>query len=95
MAQNKFIIEMIYALPHEQKLLRMEVAPNTSILDAILESDLLLLYPEIDLNQVKVGIFGKQKKLTDLISPGDRIEIYRPLLIDPKEARRHKAKKIK
>ena len=51
------------------------------------------MYPEINLNENKVGIFSKQRELQDVVQAGDRIEIYRPLLIDPKAARRLRAKK--
>lgn len=58
---------------------------------AILQSGVLQIYHDIDLRNNKVGIFGRLAKLTDIVQEGDRIEIYRPLLADPKEIRRKRA----
>lgn len=87
----KINIEIAYATPEKQKIISLEVAENTTIETAIDRSGILELFPEIDLMRQKVGVFSKIKKLTDLVQDGDRIEIYRPLTIDPKEARRKKA----
>ncbi len=83
-------VEIAYAAPDKQIILDVSVAQGTSIVVAIQQSGILLEFPEIDLNQVKVGVFSRQAKLDDICRPGDRIEIYRPLKIDPKEARRIK-----
>jgi putative ubiquitin-RnfH superfamily antitoxin RatB of RatAB toxin-antitoxin module len=91
----KLLIELIYALPHEQDILTIEVAKETNVEQAIRQSDILQRYPEIDLAINKIGIFSKVCKLTDLLHDGDRIEIYRPLIIDPKEARKARALKQK
>lgn len=88
-------IELIYALPNEQKLLSITVDNGTSVEQAIEQSGILSLYPEIDLSTTKVGIFSKACKLTDTLREGDRIEIYRPLIADPKEMRRKKAQEKK
>ena len=58
---------------------------------AILQSDILQQFTEIDLRENKVGIYSRPAKLTDQLKDGDRIEIYRPLLADPKEIRRKRA----
>jgi uncharacterized protein len=85
------LIEVAYALPQEQKIISLEVEEGCSIETAIDRSGILLLFPEIDLSKQKVGVFSKVKKISETVHEGDRIEIYRPLLIDPKEARRKRA----
>src|SRR3990167_9698547 len=94
MAANKhqMIIEVAYSAFQTQSILTIHVKRGITIEEAIHHSGILTLFPEIDLTQLNVGIFGSQCALTDIVYEGDRIEIYRPLLIDPKEARRAKAK---
>lgn len=92
---NKVMVEVAYAEPTLQRIISVEVIPGSTVEAAILQSGILSLFPQIDLTKQKVGIFSKACKLTDLVKEGDRIEIYRPLTIDPKEARRAKAKKRK
>ena len=84
-------IEVVYALPHEQDLLRLQVSPGTTVAAAIEQSGLLEKYPEIDLARNKLGIFGKLTKQDVELRDKDRIEIYRPLIADPKEVRRQRA----
>ncbi len=84
-------VELVYPLPHEQKILSLQVNCPCTIGEAIEMSGILTIYPEIDLNLVKVGIFSKVATLTQLLRDKDRIEIYRPLIADPKEVRRKKA----
>lgn len=86
-------IEVVYTSPDKQKIISVQVDEETTIERAIHLSGILVIFPEIDLSQQKVGIFGKVKELNEIVKDGDRIEIYRSLLIDPKEARRRKAKK--
>lgn len=88
-------VEVAYAKPNEQCILKVTLAAGSTIAQAIEQSGINKKFPEIDLKKQKIGIFSKLKQLSDLIKEGDRIEIYRPLLIDPKEARRVKAKKTK
>lgn len=96
MAVNKQIsVEIVYARPDVQRMLEVEIAEHSTIEQAILASDMLKLFPEIDLTQAAVGIFGQRKSLTDRVSAGDRIEIYRPLAMDPMIARRLRAKSDK
>ncbi len=93
-AVNSMIkIEVCYALPNHQQIIALEVEQGTTILEAIQQSGVLTQFPDIDLTKQKVGVFSKARALTDRVEQGDRIEIYRPLTIDPKEARRAKAKK--
>jgi putative ubiquitin-RnfH superfamily antitoxin RatB of RatAB toxin-antitoxin module len=93
MSMNKIAIEIAYATPTKQIILALEVPSSCTIEEAIRLSRITESFPEIDLQKQKVGVFSKIKKLSDTLKAGDRIEIYRPLIIDPKEARRAKAKK--
>lgn len=88
-------IEVVYALANEQTLLSLEIAPKTSVKDGIIQSGILDKYSQINLETDKVGIFGKITTLETLLREKDRIEIYRPLIADPKEARRKRAEQGK
>jgi putative ubiquitin-RnfH superfamily antitoxin RatB of RatAB toxin-antitoxin module len=88
-------IEIAYAVPEQQILTTLSVANSTTVKEAILQSDILAQFPEINLAQHKVGIFGKKVALSQILRDGDRIEIYRPLLIDPKQARRQRDSRSK
>ena len=93
---NKLIkVEVLYALPHEQTLLSVDVAQGTTLADAVKISGMLERYPDIDLASNKVGIFGKLSKQDVALRDKDRVEIYRPLLADPKEVRRTRAEEGK
>jgi putative ubiquitin-RnfH superfamily antitoxin RatB of RatAB toxin-antitoxin module len=87
-----FNVEVAYATPTAQKILQVEVEESSTLETAIDRSGILDLFPEIDLGKQKVGVFGKIKKLNEKVKAGDRIEIYRPLILDPKEARRKRAR---
>ncbi len=84
-------IEVAYARPDEQVILPVEVPPGTTLEEAIHRSGILKAFPEIDLAAVKVGVFGKLKPPDTPLREGDRVEIYRPLIADPKEVRRRRA----
>lgn len=84
-------VEVAYARPEEQVVIALEVEKGTSARDAVLRSGILERFPEIDLDASKLGIFGKLTKPDTALRPGDRVEIYRPLLADPKEVRRRRA----
>jgi uncharacterized protein len=88
-------VEVAYALPDEQTILEIEVPADCQVEDAIKRSGILERYPQIDLSTDKVGIFGKMCKLNATLKNKDRIEIYRPLIADPKESRRQKAEMAK
>ena len=90
--QAMFNIEVVYAMPALQQLIRLQVPAGTSIQVAIELSGMLSRCPEIDLTRQAVGVFSHPKKLSDLVQEGDRIEIYRPLTMDPKEARRKRGR---
>ncbi|KAB8309499.1 RnfH family protein [Erwinia endophytica] len=87
-------VEVVYALPDKQYLYTVNVAEGSTVEQAIKASGLLELRSDIDLgNNNKVGVFSRPVKLSDEVHSGDRIEIYRPLLADPKELRRQRAAK--
>ncbi|WP_165008844.1 RnfH family protein [Neisseria yangbaofengii] len=83
-------IEIVYGLPDKQLLKTMQVAEGTTIRQAALQSSLEKEFPDLDLHSAKLGIFGKIAKDDTVLRDKDRIEVYRPLLIDPKEARRRR-----
>lgn len=84
-------VEVAYATPLRQEVIEVVIRPGASIEQVIRESGLLERFPEIDLARSQVGIFGEIASLRDPVRDGDRVEIYRPLLADPKEARRRRA----
>lgn len=90
-------IEVAYALPGEQILLRLQVPRDCKLLEAVRLSGLPARFPEIDLAAGNFGVFGRKAKAPaeQVLAEGDRVEIYRSLLIDPKEARRARAEKAK
>lgn len=84
-------IEIAYALPDEQHLSGFTVQEGATIKDGILASGILERYPELEIDALTVGIFSKKAKMDQLLREKDRIEIYRPLIADPKEVRKRKA----
>jgi len=94
--QNETIqIEVVYGLAHKQKLLSLPINQGITVEQGIIESGILTLFPEIDLSKNKVGIWNKAVKLSNVLEDLDRIEIYRPLIADPKEVRKRRAEKAK
>lgn len=90
---EKYFIEVTYALPEEQVLLTLDVEPGTTAEQAVKLSGVLERFTEIDLTKNKLGIFGKTTKADQVLRDKDRVEIYRPLIADPKESRRKRAEK--
>ena len=88
---EKTVVEVVYAYPERYFLKKLTLENPITIQNAIVQSGVLEKYTETDLRQNKVGIFSRTTKLTDMVENGDRIEIYRPLIADPKEIRRKKA----
>jgi putative ubiquitin-RnfH superfamily antitoxin RatB of RatAB toxin-antitoxin module len=85
-------VEVTYALPDVQEILKIGVPPGATVRDAIERSGILATHPEIDLDgRNKVGIFARQTRLDTPLRDRDRVEIYRPLIADPKTARRTRA----
>lgn len=91
MSSNSFKVEVAYAKPDEQVILSLEVEEGTTVLEAVERSGILRRFPEIDTATAKLGIFAKAAKPDATLNPGDRVEIYRPLIADPKEARKKRA----
>ncbi|KII76885.1 RnfH family protein [Vibrio renipiscarius] len=88
-------VEVVYALPNEQRVFTLVVNQAMIVEEIIAQSGVLELYPEIDLKQNKVGVFSRNVRLDATVRNGDRIEIYRPLLADPKDIRRKRAEQAK
>lgn len=93
-------VEVVYALPHQQKIIPLLVEPGTTAYQAVVKSGITRFFPELDLENSPLGIFGQTLGTKGLapakqyeLQAGDRVEIYRPLTADPKEARRKRAAK--
>ena len=84
-------VEVAYALPEKQVILPVNVELGTTIGGAIVQSGIMMEFPELDIEKSDVGIFGKVATMTTVLADGDRVEIYRPLIADPKEVRRKRA----
>lgn len=84
-------VEVAYARPDVQALVPVSLDAGATVEQAIRRSGMLERFPEIDLRLNKVGVFGKLSELNATVRAGDRVEIYRPLLADPKEVRKQRA----
>jgi len=100
--ESQITVEVAYALPEKQALKQLTVALGTTALEAVNQSGILELFAEIDIANAKMGIFSQVLGTKGLDSPADyqlkhrdRIEIYRPLIADPKEVRRRRAEQAK
>lgn len=96
-AERTLAIEVAYALPHKQKILAFTVPEGTSLREAVRLSGIHEHFPELDVAGCPLGIFGKAvpKPEERSVNSGERIEIYRPLIADPKEVRKQRAAKAK
>ena len=92
---NKITVEVAYALPAQQVILAVQVDEGTTIEQAVRASGLLEKFPDINLAVNKFGVFGKLSKLETVLRDRDRVEVYRPLIADPKEVRRQRAEQGK
>ena len=93
---NKIRVEVAYALPGEQKIIALEVERGTTAFDAAKQSDITAIFADLSLDASDMGVFGKTVKPREYVLQAmDRVEIYRPLTIDPKEARKKRAAKAK
>jgi uncharacterized protein len=88
-------IEVCYALAGEQTLIAVELPAGATLQQALEASGILQRYPRIDLVTQKVGVFGKLKPLDTVLADHDRVEIYRPLLVDPKLSRQRRVEKTR
>ncbi len=89
------LVEVAYALPDKQTILALEVEEGTTLKQAIERSGILTQYPQINLKKDRTGIFGKIAKLDTKLREKDRVEIYRPLIADPKQVRKQRAEQGK
>lgn len=88
-------IEVCYASPDGQTLIAVDLPEGATLQQALDASGILQRYPRIDLNTQKVGVFGKLKPLDAVLVDHDRVEIYRPLLVDPKVSRQRRVEKTR
>jgi uncharacterized protein len=89
--EDRIAVEVAYARPEVQVVLPVQLPAGATVADALAAAGLRERFPEIDLETAKVGIFGKLTRLDTVLKPRDRVEVYRPLLADPKEVRRQRA----
>jgi putative ubiquitin-RnfH superfamily antitoxin RatB of RatAB toxin-antitoxin module len=88
-------IEVCYALPDQQTLIAVDLPEGATLQQALDASGILRRFPRIDLSTQKVGVFGKIKALDAVLADHDRVEIYRPLLVDPKLSRQRRVEKTR
>jgi len=86
-------IEVVLAMPERQELIKLDLAAAATVADAIEQSGIVARFEGFELDEAKVGIFGQKATMEQELRDGDRVEIYRALLIDPKEVRRQRALK--
>ncbi|MEE9346272.1 MAG: RnfH family protein [Methylococcales bacterium] len=87
-------VEVAYATPSEQQIIALEIKAGATVEQVIVKSNLSGTFPEIDLSINKVGIFGQVVELSQVLQHGDRVEIYRPLQVDPRLARRERVRQF-
>ena len=92
---GRLSIEVCYALPDGQTLIPVELPEGATVQQALDASGILQRFPQIDLAQQKVGVFGKLKSFDTVLVDHDRVEIYRPLIVDPKAARQRRVEKTR
>ncbi len=90
-SEQSLQVEVAYALPEQQSLLSVTLPAGSTAEEAIRASGILERHPEIDLTSQSVGVFGQVVGLDTPLNDGDRVEIYRPLQVDPKQARKRRA----
>lgn len=95
--ENKLCVEVAYANPSKQKIISVTVNYGETVYGAAKKSCITEHFPEIDLDTVKIGLFGKvvPRPREKTVKSGDRIEIYRPLIADPREIRKKRAERIR
>lgn len=90
--RTRLAVEVVYAMRDEQVLLSLKVSPGTTVCELIAQSGITRRFPHIDPARSKVGVFGQLVTPDRVLKAGDRVEIYRPLIADPKAARRQRAR---
>ena len=91
--QEIFNVDVVYALPQQQKIISVKVTSGTTAIEVLKQSNMLMYFPEIDLESVKLGVFSNLVKHDRVMEKGERLEVYRPLIADPKDVRRRRAEK--
>ncbi len=91
MSEERIPIEIAYATPRKQLILELEVEPGTEPREAVMQSDIERHFPDLDKAHADLAIWGKVVRPGQQLQPGDRIEILRPLIADPKEVRKRRA----
>ncbi len=101
-ARETITVEVAFALPDRQKIIELQVLPGTTAMEAVIKSGIVEMFPEIDAGSDKMGIFGQALGTRGLkvpaeyvLQPMDRVEIYRPLIVDPKEIRKRRAERAR
>jgi len=92
---DRIRIEVAYALPEQQKIVALLVRPGTTAIEAVQQSGIAALFVGQDVDGAALGVFGHAVERDHVLHAGDRVEIYRPLLIDPKESRKARAAEVK
>lgn len=92
---TEITVEVAYALPHKQALIKTTVPEGTTALEAARASGISERFEGLDLDNAKLGIFGKAVPAKQVVQEGDRVEIYRPLIADPKQVRKERAAKAR
>ncbi|HLV76756.1 MAG TPA: RnfH family protein [Marinobacter sp.] len=89
------LVEVAYARPDKQQIVPVRVPEGTTMLEAVRRSGIEKIFPEVEPEKIAMGVFGKVVKdpATHELRDGDRVELYRPLRIDPKQARLNRARK--
>tara|TARA_R110002049_G_scaffold114812_11_gene266177 strand:+ start:1548 stop:1877 length:330 start_codon:yes stop_codon:yes gene_type:complete len=93
--ENTITVEVAYALPHKQALLKIEMPEGATALEAAQQSGIAEKFDGLDLENAKLGIFGQVVGPGQALRDGDRVEVYRPLIADPKEVRKARAARAK
>ncbi len=88
-------VEVAFALPERQAIIPLQVLPGTTALQAAQRSGIAERFAGLDLDNARLGIFGKSVAADQVLQEGDRVEIYRPLKADPKEVRKARAARVK
>jgi putative ubiquitin-RnfH superfamily antitoxin RatB of RatAB toxin-antitoxin module len=89
---KKIFVEVVLAMPDRQELVALKITAGSTVAEAISQSKIVEQFEDFELDLGKVGIFGKKTSPDQVLREGDRVELYRPLLADPKEVRRQRAK---
>ncbi|WP_372758867.1 RnfH family protein [Litorivivens sp.] len=97
MAETMIHVEVVYATPDKQQIVALELPAGTTVREAALKSGLDRQFDGLDLSTADLGVFGKAVPKAESVElqSGDRVEIYRPLIADPKEVRKQRAAKVK